>query len=255
MRSDYADEQRTERKRSSGAYYYRCRCIHGNELELPRYRIVNSAKFDHCVCQRTPRKTEPYAIRVILQKARTGDEEAIHQLIAHYEPTIQTQIQYWLGRYKPRVVDYDDLMQVGKIEVWRELQTEDEDSFFANVARRISTAVRREIIKSENSLTFPWDVEEEEFASFDIGTLNSTNFDTDTTDWNDVILQITAEEVLAKMKTILTPREYEVMWDLYINDMTQIAVAKKIGLSHERVRQISVKAGRKIRTNMWKEVL
>ena len=53
--------------------------------------------------------------KAMLEAARSGDEEALNQIIQHYEPEVRMiACKYFLPR-----ADYDDLIQEGRIAIYR----------------------------------------------------------------------------------------------------------------------------------------
>jgi len=86
--------------------------------------------------------------RALLEAARSGDEEALSEIIQHYEPEVRKiACKYFLPR-----ADYDDLIQEGRIAIYRAILSYDTklDIPFLNFLRMV---VKRKIIDNIRKYT------------------------------------------------------------------------------------------------------
>lgn len=85
---------------------------------------------------------------IMLEAARSGDEEALNQIIQHYEPEVRMiACKYFLPR-----ADYDDLIQEGRIAIYRAVLSYDKklDIPFLHFLRMV---IKRKLIDSLRKYT------------------------------------------------------------------------------------------------------
>lgn len=84
----------------------------------------------------------------MLEAARSGNEEALNKIIQHYEPEVRMiACKYFLPR-----ADYDDLIQEGRIAIYRAIKSYDENSDipFLHFLRMV---IKRKLIDSLRKYT------------------------------------------------------------------------------------------------------
>jgi len=189
----------------------------------------------------------------MITAASNGDEDAKVFLINHYSPIIVNTIDTYENKYELTFSkeDREDLMQAGAIGVLKCLDG-------ANFSRNVFWFIRNEVIDELARLRGL-----KGRTTFDKGFLTESGervdteeiirrTETDDIDKYDVSYEINYEEffinqdIIEVMEKVLTKREQTLLKLRYFNDQTLDQVGKKLGITRERVRQIEVKAIKKL---------
>ena len=199
---------------------------------------------------------ENYSIHDVsrmITAASNGDEDAKIFLINHYSPIIVKTIDTYEQKYELTFSkeDREDLMQAGAIGI---LKCLDGDNF----SRNIFWFIRNEIIDELARLRGL-----KGRTTFDKGFLTESGervdteeiirrTETDDVDKYDVPYEINYEEffinqdIMDVMEEVLTKREQTLIELRYFKDQTLEQVGKRLGVTRERVRQLEVKAIKKL---------
>ena len=189
----------------------------------------------------------------MITTASNGDEDAKVFLINHYSPIIVNTIDTYENKYELTFSkeDREDLMQAGAIGVLKCLDG-------ANFSRNVFWFIRNEVIDElarlrglKGRTTFDKGFLTESGERIDTEEIIRRT-ETDDIDKYDVSYEINYEEffinqdIIEVMEKVLTKREQTLLKLRYFNDQTLDQVGKKLGITRERVRQIEVKAIKKL---------
>ena len=80
----------------------------------------------------------------------------------------------------------------------------------------------------------------------------SSDYSLENTALDDIYIQYEKEVIWGICKRYMSTSEYEIIEDIYLNNKSQVLIAKEVDLSHQRVRQIHQTALRKMRSGAAK---
>jgi len=167
----------------------------------------------------------------MLEAARSGDKEALNQIIKHYEPEIRMiACKYFLPR-----ADYDDLIQEGRIAIYRAILSYDTnlDIPFLHFLRMV---IKRKLIDSLRKYT-----RQKHVNLNDAYSLNSVISDSDETSYISlfanaedpatmVIAIDEARSMIHNLNKELSNLERLVFEHYFIQGFKQREVSERLGL-------------------------
>ena len=179
----------------------------------------------------------------IYDKALTGDEEALEQIIKHYETRLNNISEQVIARYRLSDSVKEDLIQIGRICIWNSIKSHWDWRVFKNWSPIHITTELERYLKRNNIISSPThpavsvgDLEDnqEELES----STYAVEYDSSIEWFNG----LTVEEFIASLPSEdnpnLSPEKIKMFVDRTINEMTLAQVGKKYGKSPERIRQI-----------------
>ncbi|MEE3344375.1 MAG: sigma-70 family RNA polymerase sigma factor [Bacilli bacterium] len=197
------------------------------------------------------RPTDYTELKENIVKARQGDNDAIWYLCEHYQYKIDSIINFCFKNYKDFDLDYDDMLQdgyMGIIECCRH-----ENDFTHNVYFFIYNSIKRKLYKNR-SISMPiyamdkyygknipeWDNAFENTTCLPFEELieNNPNLFTTESFVDDFINKSLNEELNQILNTKLTPKQKEMIYLRYTEELTLQNIGDMYGLTRERVRQI-----------------
>lgn len=168
----------------------------------------------------------------ILKAAQLGDQEALNQLILHYEPEIRKiACKYFLQR-----ADYEDLLQEGRIAVYKAILSynDKENIPFLHFVRLV---IKRKLIDSLRAHNRQKHSNHNEASTYNMNIIDEQekkgfHF---MADRNDPAATVTAhDEACRIIKSIisrLSPMEQQVLYYYLFAGMNQREVSERLGLS------------------------
>lgn len=233
-----------------------CHCECGGiiTVKADKVRSENITSCGHC--QKPENIVKLYKgrgsnIQEIYNKAITGDEEALEQVIIYYETRLNNISNQLIAKYKLSDSVKEDLIQIGRIELWKSIENHwDWITFASWSAPKIGTEMER-YLRHNNIISSPThpavsvgDLEDnqEELES----STYAVEYDSSIEWFNG----LTVEEFIASLPSEdnpnLSTEKIKMFVDRTINEMTLAQVGKKYGKSPERIRQIERRVMRAI---------
>lgn len=233
-----------------------CHCECGGIITV-KAEEVRSGNITSCgQCQKPENTVKLYKgrgsdIKEIYNKAITGDEEAIEQVIKYYEPRLNNISEQVIAKHRLSDAVKEDLIQTGRIYIWNCIENHwDWDTFKNWSPIHIAKEMER-YLKQNNILSSPThpavsvgDLEDnqEELES----STYAVEYDSSIEWFNG----LTVDEFIASLPSEdnpnLSPEKIKMFVDRTINEMTLAQVGKKYGKSPERIRQIERRVMRAI---------
>ncbi|MFZ3132546.1 MAG: sigma-70 family RNA polymerase sigma factor [Desulfosporosinus sp.] len=169
--------------------------------------------------------------RALLEAARSGNEEALNLIIKHYEPEVRMiACKYFLPR-----TDYDDLIQEGRIAIYRAILSYDTnlDIPFLHFLRMV---IKRKLIDSLRKYTRQKHINLNEAYSLNnvISESEETSFISLLTNAEDpatmVIANDEARSMIHCLNLGLSNLERQVFEHYFIQGFKQREVSERLGL-------------------------
>lgn len=199
-------------------------------------------------------------ISKLIKKAQSGDEDAIVELLDHYEYQINNIADFFMDNYDIGVLDKEDLMQAGRIGIINCLNKPTDVRFASKINKYIWQSIQREIYNNCRTIRIPVYIWEEynntkddsNAPVLDIFRENETepldNYDFAWTDFeNERLTGYNYEHLIASLIQVCSPKEQFILYQRIWREKTLEETGNCLGITRERVRQIENRALRKIR--------
>jgi RNA polymerase sigma factor (sigma-70 family) len=208
---------------------------------------VRSGKVTSCGhCQKPENIVKLYKgrgseIQELYNKALTGDEDAIEEVIKYYEPRLNNIIELLIAEYRLSSEIKDDLMQIGRITIWKCIGSP-WDTFKSWSCMRIYNEMER-YLKQTNVLPSGSQ------PAVSVGSLEDNQEELESSTYAieyesnlEWLNGLSADEFIDLLKsdtsTNLSPEKICIFVDHTLKDMTLAQIGKKYGKSPERIRQL-----------------
>ena len=198
-------------------------------------------------------------ISKLIKKAQSGDEDAIVELLDHYEYQINNIADFFMDNYDVGILDKDDLMQAGRIGILNCLNRPTDVRFASKINRYIWQSIQREIYNNCRTIRLPVHIWEEYNNAkddpnppvLDTFIKNETepldNYDFVWTDFeNERLTDYNYEHLITKLINVCSPKEQFVLYQRIWREKTLEETGRRLGVTRERVRQIENRALHKI---------
>ena len=183
-------------------------------------------------------------ITELIKKAKSGDKDAMQKLCLHYDKQINSIIDFFTKNYKLGILNKDDIRQDCYIGIIKSLDKD--KNFSRDYFWRMFNEVQRDYDNHCTTIRIPslsaYNKKQLKIKNELIDSVNCENIReysnvSDNIDFSsDIVHNIASKQLIQDMKTILTEKQFNILYLYYCEELTLQEIGKIYNNQLENIR-------------------